>query len=305
MLLDAAIRIVTSLNQLPDTTVTVGVVASPATLHRASFAALAARCRAILLEKPVATNMRDAESIVATASSAGVPVTVGYHLRCTDTVLRLRDLIGNCAIGEVTWFDLSVGQHLNLWRPTAAARESVSARVELGGGVLNELSHEIDAVRHLFGHVTAVSATLQHDRAPTDGVVDTVADLQVRTASGLTGTVHLDMVSDPPHRRWQIAGDRGTLHADLLTGRIEVRGDGNADVVVDGVGPGERDRAEDRLVANLLDLADGAGAPICTLDDGVAVVAVVEAARRSAARAGATESPTLPSSADAMVRGIL
>lgn len=301
---DTRIRLVHSVDEVPGE-LRVAVVASPATLHAASVEALAPRVATLLLEKPVAASIGDATAIARTVAAHRLTVSVGYHLRCTDTVIRVHDLLHSGVVGEVSEFTLSTGQHLRLWRPAVDANRSVSARVELGGGVLNELSHEIDAVRHLFGDITAVSSTLQHDRAPTDGVVDTVADLQVHTASGLTGTVHLDMVSDPPHRRWRIVGDRGTLHADLLTGRIEVCSDGIADVVVDAVGPGERDRAEDRLVANLLGLADGAGTPICTLDDGIAVVAVAEAARRSAARAGATESPTLPSSADAMARGVL
>ncbi len=302
---DTRIRVVHSVDEVPGE-LRVAVVASPATLHAASVEALAPRVATLLLEKPVAASIDDAAAIARTVTAHRLTVSVGYHLRCTETVLRVHDMLHSGVVGEVSGFTLSTGQHLRLWRPAVDANRSVSARVELGGGVLNELSHEIDAVRHLFGDITAVSATLQHDGAPTDGVVDTVADLQVRTARGITGTVHLDMVSDPPHRRWQIVGDRGTLHADLLTGRIEVCSDGiAAHLVVDAVGPGERDSAEDRLVANLLGLADGAGAPICTLDDGIAVVAVVEAARRSAARAGATEWPTLPSSADAMARGVL
>lgn len=297
----AGIGIVASLDDI-DGEIDVGVVASPATLHAASVTALAGRAGVILLEKPAAASVADAAGIRDTIAAHRTPVVVGYHLRCTDTVTVVRELLGQGAVGEPVDFDLSTGQHLDLWRPGVDARRSVSARVDLGGGVLNELSHEIDAVQHLFGAVASVAATVRHDGAPTDGVVDTVADLDVRTIDDLAGTVHLDMTSDPPHRRWRISGDRATLTADLLTGRIEVVTGDRAEVVVDQVAPGERDRAEDRLIANVLAVADGSATPVCTLDDAVAVVGVVAAARQSAALGGAARRP-IPVDSDHPVAG--
>jgi len=297
----SGIRILRSIDEV-DADLVAGVVASPATMHVASVEALASRTTALLLEKPVAASLEDAVAIDEIVATYRLAASVGYHLRCTDTFVRLRDLLRQDVVGELSRFDLSMGQHLRLWRPAVDASRSVSARTELGGGVLNELSHEIDAVRHLLGDFTAVSATLRHDGAPSDGIVDTVADLQVRTAGNLTGTVHLDMVSNPARRHWCFTGNRGMLQADLLSGRIEVRTRTGTEVVVDAAQPGERDRAEDRLIANLLSLADGAE-PVCTLDDGVAVVAVIAAARRSAERGGTAEVTLTPSSSGTIAVG--
>ena len=96
----------------------------------------------------------------------------------------------------------------------------MTARQELGGGVLLELSHELDGLRFVLGDVVSCSARLRRDGAPTDGLVDTVADLDIELASGIQGHVHLDMVSEEPFRTWTVPGTDGTLTADLLQGTI-------------------------------------------------------------------------------------
>lgn len=276
--------VVESLDQAMEHRPAIGVVASPAPFHRIAAVALAGAGCSVLVEKPLAATVADAEALVSEAGSAnGGRLAVGYHLRHSDTVTTIRDLLGQGAIGTPTTFELAVGQHLSGWRPAADPRRSVTARQELGGGVLLELSHELDAVRHLLGEVADVAATLGYGGAPTDGVVETVADLELTLRSGARGTVHLDMVSPEGFRRWRIVGSAGTIEADLLRSRVTVERDRGPTEVVEHP-PGERDRAEDRLIAELLALArPGAGAR-CTAADGVAALRIVEAARAAAAR---------------------
>lgn len=276
-----------------DTGVDLGIVASPAPFHAAAAIALLDAGATVLVEKPLASTTTEALSIGA-HRHADQRVLVGYHLRFGDTVPALARIVSDGTIGEPTHFALSVGQHLADWRPTADPRESVTARHELGGGVLLELSHEIDGARYLFGDALddglEVAATTRHDGAPTDGIVDTVADLSLTTANGLDGRIHLDMISATPHRVWTVTGRDATATADLMTGTITVSGRGGtaagaAQDVTWRTDPGERDRAEHRLVTHLREVASGA-APRCTVGDGVAALQIVEAARDSARSSG-------------------
>jgi len=261
------------------------VVASPAT-HHAEDATEALRAGAhVLVEKPLAATIADAESIAVAASEVERSVVVGYHLRFGRVAPLVAGMVRSGALGALTSFRFEVGQHLDQWRPGTDPRRSVSARQELGGGVLLELSHEVDAVRLVVGDVRDVTATLSTDGAPTDGKVETVADLVLRAGEDVPGEVHLDMTSQTPFRRWTVDGEQGSLRADLLTGRVELLGaDGTVEVLSEGF-DGERELAEERLVAHLLDVVEGAS-PECTVEDGLAALAVVEAARRSAATCG-------------------
>lgn len=282
-LLAAGVEIVSSLDHAlqigaPD----VAVVANPAPFHRPATEALLEAGAAVLVEKPLAADAASARAIAEASARPDRTLLVGYHLRCGDTLPGLAKIARTGAIGRVVGFDLHVGQRLEDWRPDIDPRASVSARRELGGGVLLELSHELDAVRCLLGPITAVErARLEIGGAPTDGVVETVADLDLRTAEGVGGTVHLDMVSETSTRRWVLRGSAGSVTADLIAGSIEVI-DREGVRTVTAIEPGERVRAEDRLITALV--AGDGGGPIATAEDGVAAVQVVEAAAESARR---------------------
>jgi predicted dehydrogenase len=263
-----------------------GVVASPAPFHVGHTAAFVdAGVPAVLLEKPVATSAAGAEPFVGLAAR-DTRIVVGYHLRWSDTAPAMRALLADDVVGRVTSFGFHSAQHLSGWRPWARTEHTVSGRADLGGGILLEISHELDGLRWLLaerhGEVDAVAATLAFDGAPTDGAVDTVADLDLTLADGTTGTVHLDMVTPIHDRRWWVVGELGELHADLLTGRIERRApDGSVEVLVERSADDERDRAELRLVEHTLAVRTGTAAPGCTVEDGLQVLRIVDAARRS------------------------
>ncbi len=211
------------------------------------------------------------------AENSGVGLLVGYHLRYAPTVVALAGLVREGLIGTPRTFSFSVGQHLSQWRPGTDPAKSVSAREELGGGVLLELSHELDAVRLILGEVLACSAVLGREGAPTDGLVDTVADLELELDSGIFGHVHLDMVSDVPFRTWSVTGSQGTLTADLLAGSVEVASSGITKLLHKSDFH-ERDTAEARLIANFFEVALGQGPPLCTGQDGIAALDIIEAA---------------------------
>ena len=263
---------------------TVAVVASPAPYHRPAAVSLAEVGAHLLVEKPLAADLTDGAAILEAAQTHRRTLVVGYHLRFGETVPELRNLVADGIVGRPRSFSLSVGQHLSQWRPDIDPSRSVSARRELGGGVLLELSHEFDGLRYLFGDVLEVTeAVLEHGGAPTDGEVETIADVRLTTRSGVAGDIHLDMVSHKPFRRWEIVGEEGTLSADLLAGRIELHG-----AVSQGrrllfeAQRGERDRSEQRLIENLIDAVLSGAEPLCRGQDGIEVLALVAATFRCA-----------------------
>jgi predicted dehydrogenase len=256
------------------------VVAGPAPHHREAAERALAVGAQLLVEKPLAATVADGVAVARAARRAGRTPVLGYHLRWSDTPAALIRMVRDGTIGEPTAFELRVGQHLSQWRPDVDPRHSVSARAELGGGVLLELSHEIDAALQIAPRVTEVAARLGHDGAPTDGVVDTVADLELTGPGGIHGTVHLDMVAPVPFRTWHVTGTAGTVTADLLGGRVTLERSGHSPTVIDAP-PGERDRAEQRLIDDVVTSSGDPTEPRCGVGQGIAVLEVVEAARRS------------------------
>jgi predicted dehydrogenase len=100
-------------------------------------------------------------------------------------------------------------------------RQTVSARRDLGGGVLLELSHEFDYVRWLVGEVETVSAQVGKLSDLELDVEDT-AEVTLRFANGAIGNVHLNMVQQPRTRSCRIIGTDGTITWDGVTNQAQV-----------------------------------------------------------------------------------
>lgn len=75
-------------------------------------------------------------------------VFVGHNLRFHPVFLKLKELLRGEKILSVSIY---VGQYLPSWRPGQKIEESYSASREQGGGVLRDLSHELDYMNALFG----------------------------------------------------------------------------------------------------------------------------------------------------------
>ena len=69
--------------------------------HRPTMDAIAARPRAILLEKHLAASLSESDEIVQAATAAGIPVIVNQTFRLEPNVRRLRDAIHDGLIGDL------------------------------------------------------------------------------------------------------------------------------------------------------------------------------------------------------------
>lgn len=92
----------------------------------------------ILLEKP-ANIMR---------SESKNEIFVGYNLRFHPVIKALKKELINEEVYAVNCY---VGQYLPTWRPNTDYRNCYSASEKKGGGVLKDLSHELDYLNYLFG----------------------------------------------------------------------------------------------------------------------------------------------------------
>ena len=77
-------------------------IATPTPLHaEMAIAAAESGVRAIFLEKPIASNLRDAENVVATCNRLGVPLAVNHLRRADQWYRKAHQLVEEGAIGEV------------------------------------------------------------------------------------------------------------------------------------------------------------------------------------------------------------
>jgi len=163
----------------------------------------------VLVEKPLFASF---EKLGANTFSVAA---VGYNLRFHPAIKWLRANL--LSLGEISSANFYVGQYLPTWRKSINYQTSSSASTDAGGGVLRDLSHELDLAQLMFGdwhQLTAIGGKF--------------SDLEIETAdtfSVLMNSSHcpavsiqlnyLDRVSQ---RSITVNGNNGTISLDLISG---------------------------------------------------------------------------------------
>jgi predicted dehydrogenase len=268
----------------------IAVIASPAPFHIATAQALAEVGVHLLIEKPLSASLDGVTQLLETCRQRGTVLLTGYNLRFLPSLQRFRDLLGEGVVGNVLSVRCEIGQYLPFWRPDADYRQGVSARRELGGGALLELSHELDYLRWIFGEVEWVKATLSRQSDLEIDVEDT-AHLTlgfVPAADGhqLIGTVNLDFIRHDTTRLCTAIGENGSLRWNGLTGVVELFEAGAKEWRELFSYPHQRDDSYLAEWQNFINCVTENKTPLITGEDGLKVLQIIEAARISAASGG-------------------
>jgi len=196
------------------------LLCGPASEHVEIARLLAERGIHIFIEKPISDRAEGVAELIALCAQRRLVLMVGYCLRFHPAVAGLRAEVAAGAIGRALHAQAEVGQLLAERRSGAMVARMVGARAALGGGVLFELSHEIDYLCWVLGRPGAVSASLARLGEQTLDAED-CADLLLEFPGGVRGTIHLDWLSQPARRSCTIIGTEGTLRADLGAGSLD------------------------------------------------------------------------------------
>jgi predicted dehydrogenase len=81
------------------------IIATPPTTHAALALRLIETGRHVLVEKPLATTVRDARRVVEAADAAGVVLMVGHTFKYHAAVWKLREMVQTKEIGDLYYID--------------------------------------------------------------------------------------------------------------------------------------------------------------------------------------------------------
>ncbi|MFY8272910.1 Gfo/Idh/MocA family protein [Pseudoalteromonas sp. SSDWG2] len=196
------------------------IIASPAPMHHYHAQVLLKAGVACIVEKPLCADSTQAKELMDALIGVKTPVAVGYCLRYMPSAIKMKELVYSGGLGEIYSIHIEVGQYLPDWRPDTDFRQTVSARKELGGGALLELSHELDYANWLFGPLTPLQATIKHSKTLKLEVEDLV-DVGFASQSGAHLHMHLDFLQRQPSRFCTVHCSAGKVHWNLLLNRID------------------------------------------------------------------------------------
>lgn len=157
----------------------------------------------VLVEKPLADSVAEAERLVRAADTAGVPLLVGHHRRHSPIVAVAAEAVRSGMLGK-----LVAVQGSAVFRKPDGYFEQAPWRREPGGGpILLNLSHEIDNLRAICGEIVDVQA-IASSRIRGFEVEDTAA-ITLRFGSGALGTFLLSDVAASARSWEQTSGEDG------------------------------------------------------------------------------------------------
>jgi UDP-N-acetyl-2-amino-2-deoxyglucuronate dehydrogenase len=180
----------------------------PSGLHaRVAIDALLAG-KHVLVEKPLALSLADAERMIATSQDTGRSLGVVLQNRYNSPMQQVRRLIDQGRLGK-----LYLGNACVRWyRPQAYYEDDWHGTWAMDGGALmNQSIHHIDALQWFMGPVQSVyayTATLAHHMETEDAGVAVL-----RFQSGALGTIEGSTLTWPQNLEGSVAvfGERGSV----------------------------------------------------------------------------------------------
>lgn len=254
------------------------VIATPTALHVEQALAALRHGMPVLLEKPVAPTLVEAERLAAEADTLAVPVLLGYTYRWWPPLLELRRRLQAGAIGTPRHARFLMSAHLADWHPWERYQDFFMSSAELGGGALLDESHFLDVMLWLFGAPATIAGRVERIsnlEIDSDDTVDVLA-----AYDGMRVVLHLDLYGRPHERSVTVVGEEGTLQLTLEPN--ELRQGSTPDAWEATPFTCERNDMFVAAAREFLALVAGQVAtPSCTLADGVRVLECVEAVRTS------------------------
>jgi predicted dehydrogenase len=202
-------------------------ICAPGFMHAEIAIAALAAGKHVLVEKPLANTLAEAEAMAEAARKArarGVQSMVGFNYRRVPALVLARELIAEGRVGTVRHVRAA---YLQDWLADPESPMSWRLRREAAGsGALGDIaSHAIDQVLFLLGdHITEVSGrthTFTTHRPGAHGreevTVDDAVWATLTLASGAIASVEVSRVATGQKNslKLEIYGDRGSLLFDL------------------------------------------------------------------------------------------
>jgi predicted dehydrogenase len=163
----------------------------------------------IFCEKPLFEIKKDLKII-------NNKVFVGYVLRFHPLLEKLQEFL---IYEHIIYINVKCGQYLPSWRPNIDYRSCYSSKKDKGGGVLLDLSHEIDYVQWLSGKINEIKS-YQVKISDLEITSDDLTILIGKTNKNILVNISIDYISKITHRKIFIETIEHTYELDFISNKL-------------------------------------------------------------------------------------
>jgi scyllo-inositol 2-dehydrogenase (NADP+) len=181
------------------------VIATPNDTHYSFARQCLEAGRDVVVDKPFATTLEEARSLVELANETGRLLTVYQNRRYDGDFQAIRRLLEEGTLGRIVRFETSYDRYrpqlkLGAWRETPRP----------GSGILFDIApHLIDHAIVLFGLPEAVTADVRIERE--NAVADDAFDVMLHYSNGMRAVLRSSILAAAPRPRFILLGTKGSF----------------------------------------------------------------------------------------------
>jgi predicted dehydrogenase len=191
-------------------------ICMPHYLHEPIALAAAEAGKHILVEKPMALNLKQARAMLDASEQAGKILMVSQNQRFMADHMAIKELLDQGAIGDIVAVRFDCNQFLKHMYPEGSWMFS---KEKTGGGmVICTAVHKIDLLRHLLGEVRRVSSFQARTGLNYNMDNEDVAAILLEFENGVIGegfylfAAHKVPIPTTTHELTIIYGQQGVIH---------------------------------------------------------------------------------------------
>jgi predicted dehydrogenase len=259
-----------------------GVVICSENAHHRELVELAAESRCqILCEKPIETNLPDAEAMKEACERCGVQFMTAFPMRFAPSTQAVRALVQQGDLGNV----LGVNGINHSENPSGHRAWFASKDLAGGGAAMDHIVHLADLLRWCFqAEIVEVYAELDNLFRSSEHDVDTAGLLLLKLSNGVQASIDCSWSRPTWYPRWghlkmEVIGERGVAVMDSFAQHLTLYSKGasrNPDWV--GFGPDPNQPMLQEFIDSIREQRE----PSVTWKDGYEALRVVLAAYESA-----------------------
>lgn len=156
----------------------------------------------LLIEKPIAFSLEEAQLIIKAAKEKNVKLMIGHIERFNPAIIALKDVIAKEELGRIFQMD-------------AHRQGPFPARIGDVGVVIDLAVHDLDIMRFVSQHeiVRVYAETEKHIHSKYEDLLTGL----VRLSDGTVGTLTINWLTPTKIREFIVTGERGLFRCDYLT----------------------------------------------------------------------------------------
>ena len=168
----------------------------------------------IFCEKPISNSLKFLKKIRKKIINNKIYFYVNYQLKKSNLVKKfISEIKGN----KIYHINARVGHNLKYWRKNKTRKNSYYINTRKGGGVIFELVHEINLIRHIFGDILKIKTIKNKNLLK--NAEDQALSL-FKTKKNIPGILIQDMLSEKKERYLEVLTPKNSIKLDFIKNKI-------------------------------------------------------------------------------------